>query len=248
MIRKNTKMIVAVTIPVTFKSLARLVIHLTLTNDNFQHLPSALVYSMDAVFVMCVSLNVFCYTYFSVRVCSAGRQWAAVGGVFILNLLLRALFGMWTIETHNFCSDSDTWLFTNVTELSQFSKDVAFVYMGIELFPLALLLSVNGILPSVPLVRQTVSSMKKEESGKRRNTQLIVAVSVPPILKCLMIQIVNIVLIVDDFNVPVGLRYCKEVAIVLSVSVNVLFYSYFGDRFRKKLREMWETLVHSRSP
>ncbi|KAK7490468.1 hypothetical protein BaRGS_00018254 [Batillaria attramentaria] len=80
------------------------------------------------------------------RVCSAGRQWAAVGGVFILNLLLRALFGMWTIETHNFCSDSDTWLFTNVTELSQFSKDVAFVYMGIELFPLALLLSVNGIL------------------------------------------------------------------------------------------------------
>ncbi|KAK7490475.1 hypothetical protein BaRGS_00018261 [Batillaria attramentaria] len=67
MIRKNTKMIVAVTIPVTFKSLARLVIHLTLTNDNFQHLPSALVYSMDAVFVMCVSLNVFCYTYFSVR-------------------------------------------------------------------------------------------------------------------------------------------------------------------------------------
>lgn len=210
-------------------------------------------FSDDVIFVICLQRLVAVLRPFSLaKLFSPKRQWAAVTACFWINALLSVPDGIVTFQKCGVCMVSTSYepdpgiQQENTTEIhNTFQATATQAYLGINLVQLLLLLTVNALLMqslwTCRRARQdTTTSTRRHSRAKWRSTHMILAVSIPIIVKYVMIGIVKVKLVIHNFNTePVQeLIICKQFAFIFSVSVNVLFYSCFGDRFRIEMRRM----------
>ncbi|KAK7500489.1 hypothetical protein BaRGS_00008396, partial [Batillaria attramentaria] len=172
--------------------------------------------------------------------CRAGHQWWALVAAFLFRLLFASPFGIVYIEAFYLCRTGKLLLFDN--RLRDFMNYVTLLgYIGLvtDLLPLLLLLVVNLLLIrallSLTQVDHPSPTTRRLARAERRTKQLVVAVSVPAILKYILVQTGNIYMATAQRPSDQAFNICRDFVVILSASINVVFYSFFGDGFRSSL-------------
>ncbi|KAK7490474.1 hypothetical protein BaRGS_00018260, partial [Batillaria attramentaria] len=183
--------------------------------------------------------------------CSLVRQWAALVGLFLLNLLFRVPFAIWRVEVYHECVHERRLLFQDHQQMHDFARKTVLFNLVVAVLTLCILVYVHSLLlrllwVALHQVYNTTSSERQAAGTRRvklRITQLIIALTIPSIIRCFLAQIANAILMANELTVPVELVYCVDSVFVLTVTVNVIFYPNFSAKFRDKMVELWDALI-----